>query len=318
MVTTRNGTPLLCDAIVQKHRESALLLLEHAQSAKKFVIIGTGRCRTLDWAMDNGAELVAKFILDCVAEKRLPVEESCCILTNYLFPLMKEFPDLMKDYIKNDSFAFEYARFSVPLSLIDKNGRRPIAMTTDDQLEEFTISDSETAKEFWINECKEHADELKASTDFQVEVAAKFFCIDQHAVRICRSKAPITHRRRRLYYAWNHVLRRIWTANLPHDIFKSQAVTTLANWMFYSLYNRFVLLVFLDLFTAALFSCFAWFYGMDNDIKKHYRHADPRQMISIVTIIASCAVPSFSLLIRFSRIKCVRLSSRARMQEWRI
>ena len=317
MVTSTKGTPFLCDAIVQKQYECAKLLLDHAQEYNSFVDLGTGRCETLEWAMNNRAEVVVKFVLDCVAEKKLPVMESCCILTNYLFPLIAEFPDLMKNYIKNDRFAFEYGRFRVPRSLIDKNGNRPIAMTTDQPLDGIDMYTSETAREFWIEHCQEEFWMDRGpehSTDFQVEVAAKFFCIDQHAVRISRWKPPITCRRPRLYYAWNHVLRRIWTANLPLDIFESEAVTTLANWMFYSLCFRFVLLVIFDILTAALFSVFAWFYGMDEDSGED-RNAERRQLISIIAIVVSCVVPSLSLLIRFSRIKYIRLLSRTETRE---
>ena len=317
MVNSRNGTPLLCDAIAQKQPECVLKLLELAQRHKRFVLLRTGRCRTLDWAISSGAKVVAKFVLDVVAEEKLPVEESSCILTNYLFPLIRAFPDLMKDYIRNDSFAFEYGRFSICRSLIDKNGKRPIAMTSDELPERFKGLTAETARDFWVEHCKEHSEDLKESTDFQVEMSAKFFCIDLDAARVrsyddtvgIRSN-PKTH-----YYFWDHVLWQMQAAKLPLEIFKSETLTTFANWMFSSLRKRFLLLGFLDVLTALLFSLFAWSYAMKrcprsatagNDDKMQTTGAsDLRQLTSLVAIILSCAVPLFSLSIRFSRIKCV-------------
>ena len=182
MVNSANGNPLLCDAIVQRQPESARLLLELARRHDRFVILETGCCRTLDWAMSSRAEVVAKYVLDCVAKQKLPMEESCCILTNYLFPLSREFPRLMKNYIRNDSFAFEYARFSVPRSLIDTNGKRAIAMTSDEPPERFRGLTAETARAFWVEHCKEHSEDLKESIDFQIEMSAKFLCVEDPTV----------------------------------------------------------------------------------------------------------------------------------------
>ena len=67
-VNRKNGTPLLCDAIGQKQYDSARLLFELAQRHERFVDLGTGRCEALEWAISNRAELVAKFVLDIVAD----------------------------------------------------------------------------------------------------------------------------------------------------------------------------------------------------------------------------------------------------------
>ena len=84
----------------------------------------------------------------------------------------------MEDYLRNDRFALEYARFSVPRSLIEANGKRPIAMTTDACLDGWRSYNSGAAREFWAENSEEHSTELKSASDLQVRVAAKFLCID--------------------------------------------------------------------------------------------------------------------------------------------
>ena len=335
-VNRKNGTPLLCDAIGQKQYDSARLLLALAQRHERFVDLVTGRCETLEWGISNRAEPVAKFVLDTVADEKLSVDESCCILTNYLLPLITEFPDLMRGYIKNDKFSFEYGRFSVSRSLIDKNGKQPIAMTTDQRLERFRGHTAELARELWMDHCDEHSRDLEESTDFQVEMAAKFFCVDLHAVRVHRYEKTVgIHGEPESFYFWNHVLYQMHAAKLQLDIFQSETLTAFANWMFCSMRYRFKLLVSMDFITALLFSLFAWLYGMKEcEISEKSTKNDgipsaneeiveidssaTRQLISLIAIIASCVVPSFSVSIRFSRIKYVCLWTDIRTSQYGI
>ena len=273
-----------------------------------FVHLCNGRCPSLDWAIKKRCEAVAKFILDHVANRSLPVEESCSILTNYLFPLIKEFPELMEDYLKNDRFAFEYARFSVPHSLVEENGKRPIAMTTDTCLDGWRSYNSEAAREFWAENCEEHSAALKHSSDFQVRVAAKFLCIDQHAIRRHVSDDTASTDKPKRSYVWNHILLLLATAKLSVEIFTSESLTYFSNWLFFSLYFRFLWLVMLDVLTAVLFSSFAATFGMHEDGPTELGRSTWRVLIALSSVL-----PLFSLAIRHSRIKSAcRLSSRSR------
>ena len=248
MVTSTKGTPFLCDAIVQKQYESARLLLELAQRYEKFVDLGTGRCETLEWGISNRAEPVAKFVLDTVADEKLSVDKSCCILTNYLLPLITEFPDLMRGYIKNDKFSFEYGRFSVSRSLIDKNGKRPIAMTTDQPLERFRGYTAELARELWMDHCDEHSRDLEESTDSQVEMAAKFFCVADSTVLTKRSN------KERLCVF-------LYRQDYPVEVFESETLENLVDWWFYNYRHIYYFFTILDGIATLIFTIFSQVYG---------------------------------------------------------
>ena len=251
-----NRIPILCDTIMQKHPECTLLLLEHAKRHGNFSIM-LGAHTMLEWAVINKAEEVARFLLDCVAEKRLPVDESSCILTDYLFPLITDFPNLARRYIKNDRFSFEYGRFSVSRSLIEKNKNRPIAMITEEPPDEFTMEDSKTVRDFWIEKCEEHSEDLKEeSADFQVEMAAKFFCVEDPAVL---TKDDPT--REQLCVCLDR-------QDFPADFFESDALRNLVDWWFYYHHHIYYSFIMVDGIATLFFTIFAYLYGHQDKLGK--------------------------------------------------
>ena len=305
-----NDIPLLCDAIVQQQLDSAGLLLDYARDRSRFVEINKGSCPTLDWAIQKGSVDVAAFVMDYLIEKRLSVDESCVILTNYLIPLVKKFPNLMADYLESDKFAFEYGRFSVPYTLFEKNGRRPIAMTTNEALDDWTMPNSAATKDFWMRNSEEYAAEMAKTSDFQVDVIAKFFCVDQHFVRkkACSNTVGIRSTPHTTL-GWNHVLRMLSTSNLRLDVFNSESVKAFTNWMFYSLCGRFLFLLIVDVLAAGFFSFFAASYGL--------RREEPSgldERLLRFSILLSFALPLATLPIRDSMIKCVNAVDKDRRQ----
>ena len=278
MVNSANGNPLLCDAIVQRQPESAWLLLELARRHDRFVILETGCCRTLDWAMSNRAEVVAKYVLDCVVKEELPMEVSCCILTNYLFPLIAKFPCLMKNYIKNDSFSFEYARFSVPRSLIDTNGKRAIAMTADEPPERFRGLTAETARDFWIEHCKEHSEDLKESTDFQIEMSAKFFCIKDPTV-----STKGNCRKERLCVC-------LYRQDFPVEVFESETLKNLVGWWFHYHRHTYYFVIILEGTGTLAFTIFSQLYRCRDEV------GAKRWPLSMGLLLISCVMHGLSTL----------------------
>ena len=255
-MVNRNGIPLLCDAIAERKHECATMLLKHAQWHNKFVDLGTGYCRTLDWALTNRSEMVAKFVLDSVAEEKLPWKESCRILTEYFFPLLKKLPHLVMDDIKKDKFSFEYGRFSVSRSLIEKNKNRPIAMITDEPPERFRWNNAEKAREFWIKECKEHSNDLKEdSTEFQVEVAAKFFCIKDPAV-----SPAYDNTKERLCV-------RLYRQDFPVEVFESEVLRNLVDWWFHYNHHIYQSSIILDGAGTMAFTIFSQSYGYGCEVE---------------------------------------------------
>ena len=287
--------------------------MENACRYGRCVDLDTGRCPTLDWAIQKRSVAVAKFVLDYLAERHLTVQASCSILTNYLLPLSKEFPYLVKDYLENDRFSFEYGRFSVPHALIEKNGRRPIAMTTDNFFESWNSTDNATTKRFWTNNCEEHSGDFDQISDFEVTVAAKFFCVDQHLARssFMDSTAGI-HTESRMGRGPNHVLRLLSKSSLPVEIFKSESLKAFANWLFYSSYYRCLCLVALDVLTAGLFSFFAVTYGL-----KRGEPGEVKRGSSLFLITATFALSVITLVIRHSKIKCADESCSQSSDSWR-
>ena len=255
-MVNRNGTPLLCDAIVQQQPESAILLLEHALARERLVDFETGECQTLEWAIEHQAEVIARFVLDSVAQQKLPLKVSCCILTKYLVPLVQSFPDLMIDYIKNDRFSFEYGRFSVPRSLIDKIGKCPIAMMTRTLLDDRAMNDSEAAKDFWINNCSEHADELQKLSDFKTIVAAKFFCFNLF---------PFSATDR------THLSVYLHKQDYSAEVFESETLKTLVDWWFYYHRHLYYLFITVDGILTLIFTIFSLVYWHRDRIGTAYR-----------------------------------------------
>ena len=255
-MVNRNGTPLLCDAIVQQQPESAILLLEHALARERLVDFETGECQTLEWAIEHQAEVIARFVLDSVAQQKLPLKVSCCILTNYFVPLVRAFPDLMMDYIRNDRFSFEYGRFSVPRSLIGKNGKYPIAMMTKTLLDDWAMNDSNATKAFWINNCDEHANELQKLSDFKTIVAAKSFCFNLFP-------CSTTDR--------SHLSIFLHRQDYPAEVFDSETLKTLVDWWF--CYHRHIYYFFtiLDGIATLIFTIFSQVYGHGDKVGKTYR-----------------------------------------------
>ena len=294
-----NNVPLLCDAVVEQQLDSARLLLDLAKENNRFVEVDSGECPTLDWALQKGSVDVAKFVMDCLAEKRLSVDESCAILTNYLIPLIKKFPNLMAGYLENDDFSFEYGRFKVPYTLFEKNGKRPVAMTTDEALADWSMLDSTAARDFWMRNSEEHAAEMAKTSDLQIDVIAKFFCVDQHFVRQSASANTVGIRSTpQTTLGWNHVLRMLPASSLRLDVFNSESVKTFTNWMFYSLYNRFLCLLIVDVLAAVCFSLFAASYGLRREDSSAL---DERLLL--LSIVLSFALPLTTLAVRDSVIK---------------
>ena len=257
-VNTKNDTPLLCDAIAQKQFSSASLLLENAQRYKKFVDLENGVCKTLDWALRKRVERVARFVLDDLTEQKLPMEECSCILANYVFRLTTACPGLVRQYLKNDMFTFEYGRFSVSRSLIDKNGKRAIAMTTDQPLERFRGHIAELAREFWMDHCDEHSKDLEESTGFQVEMAAKFFCVADSTVLTKRSN------KERLCVF-------LYRQDYPVEVFESETLENLVDWWFYNYRHIYYFFTILDGITTLIFTIFSQVYGHGDKVGKTYR-----------------------------------------------
>ena len=249
-----NGIPILCDSIMQKHPECTLLLLEYLKTCGEDKIM-LGVHVMLKWALSNRAEEVARFLLDCVEAKRLPVDESFRILANCLFPLIAEFPDLANRYIKNDSFSFEYGRFSVSRSLIDKNKNRPIAMITEEPPGGFTMTDTETVRDFWIEKCVEHSEDLKEdSTDFQVEMAAKFFCVKDPAILTADDLRG------------EHLCVCLDRQDFPVEFFESEALKNLVDWWFCYHCQLYYFFIFLDGIATLIFTIFAYMYGHQDSV----------------------------------------------------
>ena len=296
-----NGVPLLCDAIVHQQLHSAELLMKFASEHGFFVDADHGGCPTLDWAMRTRSDDVAKFVLDCLSEKLLSMEESLAILTNYVFPLIEQFPELMSDYLENDKFSFEYGRFAVPYSLFEKSGKCPIAMTTDEALNVWTIPDSAEAKDFWIRNNAKCAAEIAKTSEFQVDAVAKFHCIDLNRIQSGSSanNSSLLSKLQKWSCCQKHPLGQLVSLNLPISIFKSESIRSLSNWVFYSLYSRFLFLLILDIATAVLFSLFTGIHGL--------RHAELdgwEERFSLLLIIAAFLLSLITMTIRFSKIKC--------------
>ena len=297
-----NGVPLLCDAIGHQQLHSARLLLEFASEHHGFVDTRSKECPTLDWAMKTSSVEVAKFVLDSLAEKRLSVEESCAILTNYLIPLIEMFPDLMADYLENDRFTFEYGRFTVPYSLFEKNGKCPIAMTTDEAPEDWTMPDSVAAREFWIRNSEDHATEMTKTSNLHVDAVAKFLCVDLNHVRSSSSadNVNLLSKLRKWFFRQKHLLGKLASSNLPIRVFKSESIRAVSNLVFLSHYSRFRCLLILDSVTATLFSLFTLDYGLRRE-----EHDGWKKWSSLFLIGSTFFVSLIPLAIRRSKIKWV-------------
>ena len=299
-----NGVPLLCDAIGHQQLHSARLLLESASEHHPFVNVDVnrGECPILDWAMKTRSVDVAKFVLDSLAEKRLSVEESCAILTNYLIPLIEMFPDLMADYLENDRFTFEYGRFTVPYSLFEKNGKCPITMTTDEALGDWTMPDSVATRELWIRNSEDHATEMTKTSNLHVDAVAKFLCVDLNNVRYSSSadNANLLSKLEKWSCRHENLLWQLGASNLPIGVFRSESLRAASNWIFYSHYSRFLCLLILDILTAFLFSLFTLIYGL-----RQGKHDRWERQISFSIIGTTFFVSLIQLAIRRSKIKWV-------------
>ena len=292
-----NGVPLMCDAIVHEQLHSAKLLRDFASEHDLFVDVDHGGCPTLDWAMRTRSDDVAKFVLDSLAEKLLSVEESRAILTNYLSPLIEQFPDLIADYLENDKFSFEYGRFSVPYTLFEKNGKCPIAMTTDEELGDWTMLDSAATKDFWMRNSEEqHTTEIAKTSDVHVDVIAKFLCIDLNCIRFSYCSLWKPWKR---FCCPKNLLGQLAASNLPIRAFRSESFRAFSNWVFYSLFSRFICLLILDTLAAVLFSHVTLIYGLG--------HGDDdgwEKWLSFSFISATFLISLFTLwLVRCSVIK---------------
>ena len=296
-----NGVPLLCDAIVHQQLHGAELFMESASERDLFVDVDTGECPTLDWAIKTRSADVAKFVLDTLAKKLLSVEVSRAILTHYVFPLIEQFPELMSDYLENDKFSFEYGRFMVPYSLFEKNGRCPIAMTTDEELDDWTMPNSAATKDFWMDNSEQYAAEMDKKSVPQVVAVAKFFCIDLNRIRSGSSanNSSLLSKLQKWSCCRKHLLERLASSNLPIRVFKSESIRSISNWVFYSLYSRFLCLLILDIATAVLFSLFTGIHGL-----RHAEHDEWKERFSLFLIIATFLLSLITMTIRFSKIKC--------------
>ena len=252
----KNGAPLLCDAIAQKQFACALLLFEQVLIPAGLVDSKTGECQTLKWAIDNQVEVVAKFVLDFVAQQKLPLEQSCDILTKYLTLLIGAFPDLMTEYIKNDKFSFEYGRFTVPRSLIRKNGKYPIAMMTNTPPDKRAMDDSEGTKAYWMARCKEHSNDLRQLSDMKTTVAAKFFC--------CSLFPFLTEER-------IHLSIYLKKQDLSIEILESETLKTLVDWWFYYTRHLYYFFITIDSILTLIFTVFSQLYWRRDDIGAAYR-----------------------------------------------
>ena len=251
---TDKGVPLLCAAILNRHYDSAELLLEYARECNEFVLIGTGKCATLDIGAVQGSVAIAKFVLDRVVAKRFTVDESCSILTNYLLPLTQKFPSLMRNYLERDAFSFEYGRVWASPSLFN-DPDSPIAMTTDEKLTDWTSLDSTTAKEFWWRNCEEHRPKFDETSGVQVEAVAKFFCVHQHAVRLSLSDATVgVASDTSESQGQCHFLRALsQQSDLPVDVFNSDSLRIFTSWVFRKVAWRFRMFIIMNGFATALF-----------------------------------------------------------------
>ena len=202
----------------------------------------------------NTSSLNDQGILD--QKRGRPRYPSCSILTNYLLPLSQRFPSLMRDYLERDAFCFEYGRVWASPSLFS-DPDCPIAMTTEEDLADWTPLDGKAVRELWSRNCEEYREKFvdASGSGVRVEAVAKFSCVHQHAVRHSSSDATVdvasrTSERR----GGHHFLCTLaQQSDLPVDVFNSDSLRIFTSWVFRSVAWRFGVFAAVNGFFTALF-----------------------------------------------------------------
>ena len=182
--------PVLWRLIKKDKHEPAAELLQFAKDNQILVTFRSGNDDLLSWAIENKPVDSVRFIVDKLVEGCTSLEETCYLLNLHFHKLVRQFPDLMWDYLHKDKFTFEYARFSIPkLPYRIKSGYLA-GLFTDYRLKDWNTANHDEAKMFWSPSFEGRRGRrsygmLAGSTsladmrsmDTQIAAVAKFFCI---------------------------------------------------------------------------------------------------------------------------------------------
>ena len=224
--------------MIKKKFDCAKLLLDLAAEKGKSLSLCWEDGDLLGWSIFYKSKEVAAFVMNLLAEKCTTVSETAALLSVHADKLLEVFPQLLRDYLVEDKLLYEYGRFSVPMSLLKNWEEKPVVMVTD-PMANWTATDSEEVRSFWLGHCKVLKKSVrKRGEEVHVMAVSKFFCLED-----------IVHRRK------GCLLANLMQKKVPVEVFGSTFVKALVQWRWHSsLKNTFLFSALLHVIATISFS----------------------------------------------------------------
>ena len=219
-----DGCPIYWDAIRKGQYDCAEMLLDYAKNEGIAVIFQTEGEDLLLWAIESDAYESVRFILDKLTEKYACVEETSDLLAKHLPVIGEKRPDVLADLLRNDKFTIEYASFRMPKVLFDNNSKFAKTMITRTIPDNWEAMDGEQGKGLWIEHWEEEGHSIGSTTDPQITVTAKVFCISRSIPRKPNAWQSFLRRRRNITELTQHLCEYLRNLSLSVEVFESETL----------------------------------------------------------------------------------------------
>ena len=284
-----NGRPVFWEAIRKGQYDCANMLLEYAKDEGIAVTFRREDEDLLSWAIENDAYRSVRFILERLTEKCASVEETRDLLARHLRTIGERCPELLADLLKNDKFTIEYARFQVPKNVLDINSKIPKTMITRTIPDNWASMDGEQGKRLWIEPWEAEAHPIDNTTDAQITVTAKVFCISPSVPR--RNHNVLLSFFMRLhclvYQRREHLCESLHDLQLPVEVFESETLVNFIDHWFQVFRPVYQASIILDAVATFTFTIFSLMLGPANEIGE-LRSNLLKWLITASTVLRTC------------------------------
>ena len=221
------------------------------------------------WAIETDLYNIVRFILEKLTEKCASVEETSDLLTRHLLTIGERCPEMLADLLENDKFTIEYARFQVPKAVFDSNSKIPKTMITRTIPDNWAAMDGEQGKGLWIERWRQEAHSLGTTSDAQMWVVAKVFCInfsvprkEQNALLssfLCILDLPSTEEKQR-------PCEYLYDLRFPVEVFESETMVNFIDHWFRVYLPIYQIIIILDSVATLAFTIFSLTFGHPDEI----------------------------------------------------